>query len=563
MASSLTERQKYLKRLDALKNEQQTWRPHWLDLAEQIRPRRARFLSTDRNRGDKENEHIINGTPTWASRVLSSGMMAGITSPARPWFRLTTPDPELAEFGAVRNWLHVVEERLRQAFARSNVYNGLHLVYSDIGDFGTTALYIEEDPEDLLRAYVFPVGQYYLANSARGRVDTCYRELSMTVGQLVEQFGLEQCSPPVRSMYERGDIDQWMAICHAIEPNRGVQPGRSGPEGKPWRSCWFELGDGEKGELRKSGYEEFPVLAPRWSTTGEDVYGAGPGMEALGDCRALQLLEKRGAQVVDKIVSPPMRGPMSLQHQRSSLLPGDVTYVDALSAGQTFAPAYEINAAAVGVVEAKIREHEARIKTAFYADLWLLLSQTEGTMTAREVSERHEEKMLQLGPVMERLQDELLDPLIDRAFGILQRNGYLPPPPEELSGMELRVEYISIMAQAQKLLGTSSIERLAGFVGNLVAVKPDAMDKLHTDKMIDEYGSALGVKPDLVRTEEEVAEIRAQRAQAQQQQAQMEQAATAVQGAKTLSETDMQGDNALNRLLGNLGGPAAAGGMVQ
>ena len=555
----LTQKQRYQRRLAALKSERESWVSHWRELADYVLPRKARLLASDRSSaGQKRNQNIINGTATWASRVLASGMMAGITSPARPWFRLTTPDPELAEFGSVREWLHLSEERLREAFAKSNVYNVLHGMDAGLGVFGTAAGLFEEDVEDGLRGYLLPLGSFSLATSARQRVDTVYRELQLSVGQLVEQFGLKACSQRVQNLYTEGQLDTWVDVVHVLEPHRDVQPGLIGPRGMAWTSCWHEAQGGpDEGMLRMSGYQEFPVLAPRWDVTGEDVYGSSPGMDALGDIRALQVLERRKGQLVDKLVNPPMRGPSNVA--RASLLPGDFTPYD----GSTtkFEPAMEVHPQAVPAAAAEIREHEARIKTGFYADLWLMLSQSDSPqMTAREVAERHEEKMLQLGPVLERLQDELLDPLIDRAFAILARRGELPPPPDEMQGMDLRVEYISIMAQAQKLLGTSSIERLASFVGNLAAVKPEALDKLNIDELVDEYAGALGVKPDLVRTDEEVAAIRESRAQQMAAAQASEQATQAVQGAKVLSETDVSGDNALTRLLGNLGGTAAAGG---
>lgn len=558
---ALTPRKKYLQRLHALKSERASWDSHWRELAEYVQPRRSKFFVSERNRGDKKNQHLVNSTSTWSARTLAAGMMAGITSPARPWFRLTVPDPDLAESGAVRDWLHIVEERMRQAFARSNIYNGLHQVYSDLGTIGTACLYVEEDVEDVLRAYTFPVGQYSLANSSRLAVEAVYRECSMTVGQLVQEFGLENCSDRVKDLHERGNVDEWIEILHVIEPHKQAQHGMVGPEGMAFHSCWMEAArDENEAFLRRSGYEEFPIMAPRWTIHGEDVYGSSPGMEALGDARALQLLEQWKAQVIAKIVTPPMRGPASLRNQRVSLLPGDITYVPENSAAQVFAPAVEINPQAIPAVAAEIREHEQRIKQAFFADLWLMLSRSDtGQMTAREVAERHEEKMLQLGPVMERLQDELLDPLIDRAFGILTRSGMIPRPPQELEGMEMRVEYISIMAQAQKLLGTSSIERLASFAGNLAAVKPEVLDKINWDEMVDEYGGALGVKPDLINTDEEVEAIRSRRTQQMQQAQQLEQAGALAQGAKTLSETDLKGDSALNRLLGSLGGVAPGG----
>jgi hypothetical protein len=190
--------------------------------------------------------------------------------------------------------------------------------------------------------------------------------------------------------------------------------------------------------------------------------------------------------------------------------------------------------------------------------LWLMMAQTDRRqMTATEVAERHEEKMLQLGPVLERLEDELLDPLIDRVFAIALRAGHIPPPPQELQGQELRVEYISILAQAQKLLGTASVERLAGFVGNLAAVNPGVLDKVNMDAMVSEYSEMLGTNPNLLHPDEQVQQARQARAQQQQALMAQQQMAGMVQGAKTLSETDMEGDTALNRLMGTLGGMAS------
>jgi hypothetical protein len=562
---------RYMKRVSALKQERSSWIEHWRDLNDYILPRRGRFMASERNKGTKANRNIINSTATRAVRILASGMMAGITSPARPWFRLTTPDPDLAEFHTVKQWLHDAEDRVREAFAKSNIYNALPLQYVDLSCFGTAPAIIDEDEEDVLRAYVIPVASYCLANSSRLRVDTMVREPQMTVAQVVERFGLENCSQTVKNLYSRGSYDEWIEVVHVIEPNREQEEGREDYRGMPFRSCWFEAAanNPEKNFLQEGGYREFPVVAPRWNITGEDVYGHGPGMDALGDVRALQMLERRKAQLVDKLVNPPMKGPSSLRRDRVSLLPGDYTPVDTVTGGQTFQPAMEVNPAGVTVVSQSIAEHEERINGAFYADLWLMMARSDSSnITAREIEERHEEKMLQLGPVLERLQDELLDPLIDRAFAILQRRGELPPAPPELSGMDLRVEYISILAQAQKLLGISTVERLTGFIGSLAQTRPDALDKLDVDKTIDEYAAMLGTKPDLVLTEEQVAEIRAARAQKQQAAAQGEAMAAAASGAKDLAAANMNEDNALTRLVENLGGEAASaagggGGLLQ
>lgn len=559
--------QRYQQRLATLRQERSSWITHYQELNDYIFPRRFRYLNTDRNKGTKRNDKIINNKATIALRTLVAGMMSGITSPARPWHKLLPPE-QFRDDPEVRDWLDSVENVLREEFLRSNIYNSLHELYGILAAMGTPALYVEEsqEPGESFRSYVFPVGQYCLATSARQRVDTIYREFSMTVVQLVDEFGLEVCSPNVQMMFKEGKYDEWIDVCHVVEPNRNRENGKVDNKNKPWKSCYFEVSH-ETGRkpLRESGFDEFPVMAPRWSVTGEDVYGSCPGMDALGDCKALQLLERRKAQVVDKIVNPPMKAPASMKSSRISLLPGDTNFVpDNVAAGPGFSPAIEVRPDAVTVIERSIREHESRIWSTFYADLFLMMLSGESVqpLTAREVSERHEEKMLQLGPVLERIHDELLDPLINRVVQILYRQGKLPQLPQQLVGSKLRVEYVSIMAQAQKLLGTTSFERFTSYVGSVSAVKPEVLDAVNFDKMVDEYRELLGIPADLLNKAEIVQQIRQQRVQ-QQQAAQQQQAImTTAEGAKVASETDLSGDSALSRLLNTAGGGGGALGRA-
>jgi hypothetical protein len=548
-------RQEYIRRHSGLKAQRSTWDEEWRELAEYIQPRRSRFFTSETNQGGKKNRKIINGVATTSARVLAAGIMSGVTSPARPWFRVTTPDPRLSEFGRVRGWLHLVQSRILQAFARSNIYKALANVYLDIGTPGTAAMMVEEDHEEVLRAYVYPIGSYCLATNAKGRVDTMFRESQMTVRQLVGKFRLEKCSRRVQDAYKKKEYDTGVDVVHLLEPNSDYGDGKLGPKGKAFLSCWFESGGTEErkgdGLLKESGYYELPLMAPRWMTIGEDVYGSSPGMDAIGDAKAIQVLERQKGKAVAKLVDPPMRGPSSLLAQQASLLPGAYNAHDSNGQGTKFEPAMEINPAAISVTGMEIREHAERVRSAYYADLWLLLANSDGgKMTAREVVERHEEKMTQLSPVMENIEKELLEPLIDRAFGILMRRGLIPPPPPEIQGQDLKVDYLSIMAEAQKMMASGGIERFVSFTGNLAAVRPDIIDKVNWDEVVDAYGDSLGIKPDLINPDDKVAEIRAARAKAEQAQAQMQQMAVAAEGAKTLASADTEGKNALTDLMG-------------
>jgi hypothetical protein len=563
--AGITLRQRLLQRLGDMKRERLSFEAHWRDLNDFIQPRRVRFLFSDKNRGEKANQRIIDNTGTLAVRTLSSGMMAGLTSPARNWFRLTTPDPALNEMADVKQWLFTTEMRLREVFNRSNLYSVLPQHYTDLGVFGTSAFHILEDDEDVIRCQHWPVGSYFLANSDRMAVDTAYRVFPLTVRQVVTQFGMQpdgridwsQISTVVKNLWEQKAFDEWVEILHAIEPNDGAPRRRRGqsigPE-KPYRSVYLETQatDGDK-LLKEGGFEEFPVIASRWSLLDSDIYGTAPGMDALGDIKALQLEQRRKSQAIDKLVNPPWNAPASLKRGRAKTLPGDINYVDATAANAGLSPAYAIKPELAALTE-DIRENQDRINRAFYVDLFQMLTMSDRReITAREIDERHEEKLLMLGPVLERLNGEQNDPLIDRTFAIMLRNGLLEDPPEHLQGVDVRVEYISMLAQAQRAVGTGGMERLAGFTLQLAQADPSVLDKIDFDQTVDEYAGMLGVPPKVVRADDEVEGVRAQKAQQQKLAMAASTAAPIAKAAKDASETKMGGDTALSRLLSQSG----------
>jgi hypothetical protein len=543
-------RDTYNKRLSALKSERSSFISHWKDLSDYTAPRRGRFVTTDRNKGGKRHSNIINARAMMALRTLSSGMMAGITSPARPWFRLQTPDPDMMEFTPVKLWLADVEHIMREIFNQSNLYNVLPAVYREMGTFATGCMSVVDDFDNVSRFYTHTVGAYMLAQNQKYQVDTMYREFEMTVGQIVGEFGTENASQFVRDHYDKGQYDSWVPIVHAIEPNVGRDARKVDAKNKPFRSVWYEAGAGTQDDklLRESGFDEFPVMAPRWDVTGEDIYGTDcPGMTALGDIKQLQLYEKRKAQIVEKIGNPPLHGPGALTNVPIINLPGGATIYDGTPGGNKLEPIHEIHPSAITAMSQDIALLENRIDTIFYADLFMLLDRLEGVQprNVMELAERKEEKLLMLGPVLERLHGELLNPMIDRVFAQMVRADILPPPPDELQGQPLKVEYISMLAQAQRAVSTASIDRLAAFIGGLasaqaaVGMAPDVWDKFDADQSIDEYAEAIGTAPALVRSDDDVAERRAAKAQQQQltQAAQMAKPmADAAQAAETVSK---------------------------
>lgn len=575
--SVLSRRQKYETVRAALLLERASFDAHYSELAEYLMPRRTRFQVSDRNRGERRSQSIIDSDPRFAARTLQSGMHAGLTSPARPWMKLTTPDPDLAENRDVKKWLHTVTSRMLTVFLRSNLYNALPTLYGDMGTFATGAMGVLEDDEDLLRAYCFPVGSYALGLDARGLATTFTRDREMTVRQLVETFGPVDGNPrnidwtrfshQVKDLWMDGSYETAIEVSWFVCPNDTYDASRlESKHSMKWKSCWFERGREDKdfsaeggGFLRESGFRSFPIMVPRWDVTGDDTYGTDcPGMTALGDVKQLQLMQRNKAKAIAKALDPPLVGSSALKQQTVSLLPGKITYDDGRDGQQTLRPIHEVRLEGLQYLTQDMEETRNRIRRAYYADLFLMLANSDQAqpITAEEVRARQEEKLLALGPVLERTNDELLDPLVDRAFSIMLHAGLVPEPPKALHGVELKVEYLSIMAQAQKLVGVVGQDRFIQSAMGMAQLFPEVRHKVNVFKVIDGYGDMLGVNPGIVRTDEEAQGSLEQEQAAMQRAQEATTAKTEAQAAQALGNTPMdssQGRTALSAVIDGMG----------
>ena len=536
-------REKVQSRWDALKEERSSWMSHWKDISEVLLPRAGRFLPTENNRGGKAAfRKILDSTGTRALRTLSGGMMSGMTSPARPWFRLTTFNPELDESYEVKVWMSQVTSLMQMVFYKSNTYRALQMAYEELGAFGTSATLIYDDFDRVIHCHPLTIGEFAIATDSRGRVNTVYREFRMTVAMLVQEFGLENVSRTVRDLYDRGQMDEWVEVINAIEPRTERDPRKTDAKNMPYLSVYFEK-SGDKGKvLRETGFTEFPAMCARWSVTGGDIYGTSPGMEALGDLCQLQQMQFRKSQAIDYKVHPPVLIPSEMKNMGTQFLPGGVIPYSNAQQAQQIRSAYMVDLDLNSLL-VDIQDVRQRINEAFYRDIFMLMvNSTDKTMTATEVTERHEEKMLLMGPVLERLNAEMLDPLINIVFNKLVQADLLPPLPEDLQGQQLNVEFISILAQAQKAISTNSVDRMFSVLGNLAGMRPDIVDNVDLDFWPQWYADALGVDPRFIVSGKKVAVIREQRAQAEQQAAAMEQLQGATQAAKNMGMS-MQGQS--------------------
>jgi hypothetical protein len=560
-------------RLLALRTNRYSWWCHWRELADYFLPRRYRWLITPNlmSRGSPINQHILDSSGCVYAQRLAAGLISGKSSPTSPWFRLKIGRLDSTKTGPVSLWLAECERLLYLIFSESNFYNSIAVFYHDLVVFGTAVILIYEDFANVVTCVNPCAGEYYLDIDGNYRPCIFYREFTMTIDAVVSKYGINNVSDNVRRLYEQpggASRTREIIVAHAVEPNDDGNAAKFGfsPRFK-YRECYWEWGGSASPQgganteprfLRRSGFYEQHAIAGRWNLVSNDAYGRSPAMDGLPDQKQIQLEQRRKAQAIDKMVNPPLVGDMQLKNQPANLTPGGITYVQGFSASGKpgFASVYDTKFPVQEITQ-DLMEAKSRLSQTFFNDILRVASQyeTRSNVTAVEWDLRKSESLVMLGPVLERIDNEVLKPILERVFAIANRAGILPPPPPEIQGQMLNIEFVSMLAQAQSATQAAGIERLMQLVGGLAGVDPQVMDNIDIDEMTDEYSHLLNNSPKMIRSPEALAQIRQQRAQ---QQAQAQQAAIAQQlsqGAKNLSQTDVGGgQNALAAMLGQQGG---------
>ncbi len=549
-----------LRRFAELGRERLSWENHWQEIAELMLPAKGIFsgdiFGNGREReGTKRNHKIVDSTALYALRILAAGMHGGLSSPARPWFKLALKDRELENYEGIGFWLQKTQEKVHAVLAGSNFYPTVHAHYAELAAFGTGVFLIEEDEKEVIRCRNLTVGEYYLDCDMRGRVNTLYRVFHLNAEQLAERFP-DTCPKEIFDLTDR-NLEQKFKIIHAIEPRKKYNINHVDGKNRPFAS-YYILQTGTSILLEEDGYEEFPACCPRWDVTGYSVYGRGPGMDALPDVSMLQRMRADGLDALELEIKPPMNVSNSIRNQggQFALRPGFANFVDTNSQSPAISPTYQVKAN-LQALDLYLQQIRKQIGEHFYKDLFLLLSQTDKSMTATEVNERNAEKLIMLGPTLERLRSELFQPLIQRVFGIMRRYGHISQVPLALKGMEWEIEMQSSLALAQKSADISAIEEISAYVGNVAKLKPEAVDNLDVDEMVIHSAKLMGVPASMLRGKDVVKKLREERNQTINSEQNLKNQTELIKGtvelAKQVSEIDLSTDNAAKRIADSLG----------
>ena len=517
--------QKKENKLKELELDRQTYLEECKEITQYILPQKGLYTSEGEKPHKKKARFasIIDATATEDNELLASGIQGGLSSQSRDWFRLEASDKSLMKFESVEVWLKHVETLMRSVLSQSNFYPKIHDFYNDEGGFGNAVMICESDFDKVVRFSLATPGQYCFAEGPDGVMDTLYLKYPMRAKNIKEMWP-DTCSDQIKNNVKKKPFE-WYEIVHAVEPNYNRDPNKIDYKNMPFSSCFWEHKKPEK-FLSQKGYNERPFAVGRWKTNDVEAYGTGPGHTALGLVKMLQSMQKSSLKAIHKEVDPPLRVP-SLLKDALNTLPGGVSYVPSNDPKESIGKLFEMNFDYKGV-EYKIEQIQSMIHTIFKRDLFLLITDRP-EMTATEVVERSQEKLIMIGPVTERQIPDTLEPMLSRTFNIMDRFGMIPPPPFELAGQPLKIDYISLLAQAQKMIGLQGLRSYVDMARMSAEVSPESIAKTNFNFLLDEYAQGLSLPPQVTRTDEEVGLII-------QQQRQMQQMAQEIEMLKQGSE---------------------------
>ena len=527
-----------------LVNEQSEWMAEWRQISEYLLPGRGIYSQTSRPAKRRlTSPKVINNVAEDALYVLTSGMHGGLTSPSREWFRLEWTDARLEKVEPLKMWLQECQKRLHSGLQRSNFYSIINSFYIEYAGFGTGSTYVGHDTYDddiPFRFELMTSGEYCVTFGPDGKPNQYFRVIFCSPRTLVERFGAKapkEHRDQVRDAKEGVDsVDLTLLECVTKETYQKMPFTRrifllQGPPGT--RNTLAE-------PIDIGGFDEFPYPVARWGTIGSDTYGIGPGSRALPDIKRLQEMEKAFLMATHKAINPPLNAPARMRGKLNTL-PGGYNYY--ANPNETVNEIYQVRFDYQGVGSA-VERVEQRLQRTFFNDIFLTAARDPNATPykATEVNAREQEKMLRLGPVIERLQHEFLQPLIERCFNIMLRKDLMPeldPALAEMAG-EYKISLISPLATAQRSVALQGINSFLAFIGQAAQFDQSILDNVDVDEAAREYADITGVRLGILRPMDKIKQIRDQRQQQMaQQQAKEEQAAVAQIGSQVSADRAM------------------------
>lgn len=527
------------RRYETLKSERKTLENTFQQIEQYVVPYRGKFFreNTSEHEVDWRNTQLFDTTAIQACDTLASSMQGALTSPATIWFDFQFQNEDLNKHKESMVWLEQCARECFDALQESNFNIEASEFYLDLCSFGTAIVSEEVVSEDEWQGIDFqaiPVRDAFFEPDHKQQIQNFYRRLQWTAIQIVDKFGAKNVPKDILAKAEGSSAtNDKIEIIFCIFKRPDVKPPEdSGPIPPLKRPYGYKYVLHRDSTVlgKEGGYYEQPAFVARWRKVSGSMWGHSPAMICLPDILNANDLVDSTLEAAGKVVDP-----ASLTTQR-----GLVSDLDLARGGLTVVRnigdlvPYETKAR-FDVGDGVLNRFQDSINRTFRVDQLQL--KESPAMTATEVQVRYEMMQRLLGPTLGRLQNDFLNPMVQRTFNILLRAGRLPEIPEEVAtlGGQLKVEYTGPLPRAQKMETVRSMQEWLAVIAEAGQLFPELNDLPDPDVFGRLSAKLMSVPSMVLRSQEEVAEKRDQREAAQQaaveaQQAQMEGEAKRSQG---------------------------------
>jgi hypothetical protein len=525
-----------MRRFEELRGARHTTEWTWQQINDHELGRAREFTTFLETPGERRGMRIYDDTSKVAGGLLAGALHSLLSNPAARWFSLRFEDERINQIPEAQQWLYQAENAVFTALSRpkANFHAQLSEVWLDLVYFGTGALFIEDIPGEGVQFSARSPAELFLSEDAAGRIDVVIRRFRLSSRQAADLFGMSEIPEKQQKDIDQGKPEDKNEYLHFILPNKDEVPGMLGPRGMPWASVYLSVDSKEI--VSEGGFQEMPMAAPRWQKETGEIYGRGPGWNALSDQMMLNEMKRVTLKAGQRAVDPPLLVDNEGVLGGGSGLhvdPGGVTIINAVMA-QLNPPVQALDSGSnFNIGERLIADTRVQVQDAFHHQLIQMIR--DPNMTATQVLELSSQMQRHLAPILGRMTTELLEPTIERTFAIEARSGRLPAAPQPLQGVPLKIEYVSPVARAQKSSDAQAVIQWLTVLSNLAQIDPGVMDIPDTDATARALADSFGVPPTLTRSPEQIEAMRQERAQQAEQNQQLQQLSVGARAIKDVS----------------------------
>lgn len=437
-----------------------------LDRYDEARSRRSKYNSTmqeagqyvwpnaqdmvrnmNQTEGQLRTVDLYDSTAVMAAYRMTSGIFTYLMPVGARWFEFMAQVHALNMNKDVQEWMSMATAATHKEIWRSNFQREMFVTIRSMIVFGTGVISVKRVGYEIV-FNSHHIGHMFFDENSRGEIDTVYRQIFYTVRQAVQEFKAENLSKSVLKAYNAGKLNEKFEFVHVCAPNKDFDKTKIGASAKKVKSLYICIRD--KAVVKEGGFDELPYLVARFAKVPGEIMGRGPAIEYLPEIKMLNRMKRTFIESSEKACNPPLIAEDDGVIGQPVTEPSGMIYIRS----GAMVPTPLQTGTNVELNAELIEQQREVVREGFFYNDFQALAQYRN-MTATEVQERVEEKIVHIAPAITALQKEIFSPLITRVLRLIIDAGIIEEPPMSL---DYDIVYQGRLALAMSNIQTNAIE---------------------------------------------------------------------------------------------------------